>query len=510
MKTDDNNFFREVILRICGSLDIEKALWNCFLYVRKILPADELILAVYKQNKGVIEIVASANANGGLQRMEKIPVPLCLRERLERQDIYPRVRMVKNNGSDGIMKLIAEKFSWPQSSFIVGRLIVEDRFVGSLIVRTDGEDRYTKSHEKLWSLLNEPAAIALANSQRYLELKKLKELLADDKKYFQDELRRDFCGEIVGAGFGLKQVMEMVVKVAPSLSPVLLYGETGTGKEMIANAIHKLSPRNNGPMITVNCGAIPESLIDSELFGHEQGAFTGAISQKRGKFERANGGTIFLDEISELPLNAQVRLLRVLQEKEIERVGGTYPIKVDIRIISATNRDLAKMMEEGTFRDDLFYRISVFPIQIPPLRERRADIPAMVEHFMRKKTREIGLHFVPKLVPGTMEKLIEYDWPGNVRELSNAVERALIMYRCKELTFEDILGPLARKEERSVPIVQTLDSIEAAHIRRIMERAGGRVEGKKGAAALLGIKPGTLRHKMKKLNIPFGRSAKGN
>ncbi len=168
------------------------------------------------------------------------------------------------------------------------------------------------------------------------------------------------------------------------------------------------------------------------------------------------------------------------------------------------------MMEEGTFRDDLFYRISVFPIQIPPLRERRADIPAMVEHFMRKKTREIGLHFVPKLVPGTMEKLIEYDWPGNVRELSNAVERALIMYRCKELTFEDILGPLARKEERSVPIVQTLDSIEAAHIRRIMERAGGRVEGKKGAAALLGIKPGTLRHKMKKLNIPFGRSAKGN
>lgn len=248
MKTDDNNFFREVILRICGSLDIEKALWNCFLYVRKILPADELILAVYKQNKGVIEIVASANANGGLQRMEKIPVPLCLRERLKRQDIYPRVRMVKNNGSDGIMKLIAEKFSWPQSSFIVGRLIVEDRFVGSLIVRTDGEDRYTKSHEKLWSLLNEPAAIALANSQRYLELKKLKELLADDKKYFQDELRRDFCGEIVGAGFGLKQVMEMVVKVAPSLSPVLLYGETGTGKEMIANAIHKLSPRNNGPM----------------------------------------------------------------------------------------------------------------------------------------------------------------------------------------------------------------------------------------------------------------------
>jgi transcriptional regulator with GAF, ATPase, and Fis domain len=306
--------------------------------------------------------------------------------------------------------------------------------------------------------------------------------------------------------------MEQILKVSPLASPVLLSGETGTGKELIANAIHSFSPRHNGPLIKVNCGAIPETLIDSELFGHEKGAFTGAVAQQRGRFERADGGTIFLDEVSELPPNAQVRLLRVLQEKEIERVGGRHPIKIDVRIISATNKDLKKLVAEKLFRDDLFYRLCVFPIQIPPLRDRKIDIPGLVEYFMRKKAKEIGLHFIPKLLPGTMEALIEYGWPGNVRELINAVERAIIIHEGKPLSFEDIVGMPAHTDDqitlRPAVTTVTLREMEADHIRQALEKAGGKVEGEHGAATLLGMNPGTLRHRMRKLKIPFGRAAK--
>ena len=340
----------------------------------------------------------------------------------------------------------------------------------------------------------------------------LKELLADDSKYFQNELRRGFSEEIVGAEFGLQGVMEQILKVSPLSSPVLLFGETGTGKELVANAIHSFSPRHNGPLIKLNCGAIPETLIDSELFGHEKGAFTGAVAQQRGRFERAHGGTIFLDEVSELPLNAQVRLLRVLQEKEIERVGGRQHIKVDVRVVSATNKDLKKLVAEKAFRDDLFYRLCVFPIHIPPLRERKIDIPALVEFFLRKKAKEIGLHFIPKLLPGTIEALLEYDWPGNVRELSNAIERAIIIQGGKPLSSEDIIGIPAQLGDKtrheSAQENLTLRDMEADHIRSVMKKAGGRVEGEQGAAALLGMNPGTLRHRMRKLKIPFGRTAK--
>lgn len=499
-------------LRICGSLEIEKALWNSFVYVRDIIPADELILTVYDLDAGMLEVVASASEGGGAAASDKIPMPSHVRANLEEPLRFPRVRMLDDVYKDEIIAVVAQRYQWEDSSIIVGRLIIEEKFVGSLMVRAAGKGRYSESDAALWALINEPAAIALANSQRYGELMNLKELLADDSKYFQNELRRGFTEEIVGAEFGLKGVMEQVLKVSPLSSPVLLFGETGTGKELIANAIHGFSPRHNGPLIKVNCGAIPETLIDSELFGHEKGAFTGAIAQQRGRFERAGGGTIFLDEVSELPLNAQVRLLRVLQEKEIERVGGRQPVKVDVRIVSATNKDLKKLVEEKTFRDDLFYRLCVFPIHIPPLRERRMDIPGLIEYFMRKKAGEIGLHFIPKLLPGAMEALIEYNWPGNVRELSNAIERAIIIHEGKPLSHEDILGlPVHSADEVKLGPAEgnaTLKEVEGEHIRRALEKAGGRVEGRTGAAALLGINPGTLRHRMRKLKIPFGRKAK--
>lgn len=299
--------------------------------------------------------------------------------------------------------------------------------------------------------------------------------------------------------------MELVQRVAPLNSPVMLLGETGVGKEVIANAIHLSSDRHKGPFVKLNCGAIPEQLIDSELFGHEKGAFTGAIAQRKGRFERADGGTLFLDEIGDLPLEAQVRLLRVLQTKQFERVGGTATLSSDARIIAATHRDMEQLVREGKFREDLWYRIGVFPISIPPLRERRADIPALVNHFLKKKSLEMGIHHPPAIAPGAMQRLREYRWPGNVRELENVVERELILNRTGTLAFEGIesggsveASPLSAKP---VP----LDRAVETHIRRALEYTHGKVGGPDGAAELLKVNPSTLRHRMRRLGIEFGR-----
>ncbi len=341
--------------------------------------------------------------------------------------------------------------------------------------------------------------------------------LSDDKRHFPCEVQRNAGTEIVGADFGLKETMERVYRVAPLPSPVLLTGETGTGKEMLANAIHRLSSRSNGPFVAVNCGAIPESLIDSELFGHDKGAFTGALNERKGRFERADKGTIFLDEVGDLSPHAQVRLLRVLEQKEVERVGGSRLIKIDARIISATCKNLEKLVAEGVFRDDLYYRLSVFPIEIPPLRERKMDIPALVEHLIERKAHEIGLR-VPKLAPGSIDRLLRYEWPGNVREVANVVERALIQLGGQQfLFFDDAMPPLARVDQKrtaappanggreAVGRPVRLNEVRARHIARILEMTGGKIEGKNGAARLLGMHPSTLRNRIRKLKISPGR-----
>ena len=305
----------------------------------------------------------------------------------------------------------------------------------------------------------------------------------------------------------------MVRQVAPLDSPVLLMGETGTGKEIIANAIHLGSQRKNNPYITVNCGAIPENLVDSELFGHEKGAFTGAISRKRGRFERAHSGTIFLDEIGELPPAAQIRLLRVVQQHEIERVGGTESIPVDVRIISATHQNLPEMVSKGTFREDLWFRLNVFPIMIPPLRQRVEDIPALVNHFVEKKSRELKLSERPPLAQESLELLQEYHWPGNVRELENLVERALILNQItnnkSRLRFDPLsAAPVLQKNEiagKPDTTIRPLEEMIASHIQKALAQTDGKVEGEMGAARLLGLHPSTLRGRMKKLGIPYGR-----
>jgi len=280
---------------------------------------------------------------------------------------------------------------------------------------------------------------------------------------------------------------------------------------VIATAIHCLSRRSNEPFVNVNCGAIPDSLIDSELFGHEKGAFTGALSQKRGRFERANKGTIFLDEIGELPLHAQVRLLKVLQTKEIERVGGIKTIKLDIRIIAATNRNLEEMVRTNKFREDLWFRLNVFPIWISPLRDRKPDIPALLQHFISLKVRELKLTSIPTLSPGVIEPLMEYHWPGNVRELQNVVERDLILNPSGPLTF-DHMNPQLKKENSQLPKLSTnsdnLDEITIRHINNVLSKTNGKIHGPGGAADLLGVNPSTLRNRMNKLGIKFKKTKK--
>jgi transcriptional regulator with GAF, ATPase, and Fis domain len=302
----------------------------------------------------------------------------------------------------------------------------------------------------------------------------------------------------------------MIHQVAALDSPVLIMGETGTGKDVIANAIHYSSARSEGPFVSVNCGGIPDTLMDSELFGHEKGAFTGALSQKRGRFERAHNGTIFLDEIGELPLQAQTRLLRVLQTKEIERVGGVDTISLDIRIIAATNRDLETMVKNDEFREDLWFRLNVFPIYVPPLRERTVDIPALIQHFINQKAKELKLASIPTIAPGAIDSAMSYRWPGNVRELQNVIERALILNPQGPLAFEGLATHTPHAAASAdAPRLESynLDETIAHHISRVLQITNGRINGPDGAARLLGVNPSTLRNRMKKLHIDYGRKS---
>ena len=511
MNIDEKDFFRQVTLRICGSLEIEKALWQCLLYIRDFLPAGQMSLHIYHRDVGIVETVASATAEGFKAMTLNSQLSDETRKRIEKLGLI-RVRAIPRLGDDPVCSPVAEKFNALDLPAVVSDLVLEGKLLGVLAIFGNGRVPFTEEHLQLIGTINEPFAVALTNSLRYRELQKLRDLLADDNRYFQDELRRMVGEDVIGADFGLKPVMDLVRQVSPLDSPVLLLGETGSGKEVVANAIHKASFRRQAPFIKVNCGAIPPSLMDSELFGHEKGAFTGALSQKRGRIERAHTGTLFLDEIGELSLDAQVRLLRVLQEKEIERVGGSGPIAVDIRVIAATHRNLEKMMAGGAFREDLYFRLRVFPIPIPPLRSRMMDLPALVQHFIQKKAREMKRSPAPGLASGALERLMAYHWPGNVRELENAVERALILSRGEALVFDDIAPktekiPGDRIVPQSLPVPETLDlnAMNCRHIRRILDLCKGRVEGENGAAKRLNIHPSTLRKRMRKLGIPFGR-----
>ncbi len=374
---------------------------------------------------------------------------------------------------------------------------------------------FDDSHVPLVEALLEPFSVALENDRRLREMAAMQAAAEADKESLLKRLGRKKIDSdcIVGENSGLQHVMERVALVARNDAPVLILGETGTGKELIARMIHTQSPRANGPFLRVNCGAIPAELIDSQLFGHEKGAFTGAVEARQGWFERANGGTLLLDEAGELPLAVQVRLLRILQDGWMERVGGHEPMHVDVRIVAATHRDLAAMVTEGRFREDLWYRIAVFPIRLPPLRERPEDIPALARHFAERA----AVRFVLPEAPLTVEDirlLTSYAWPGNVRELGAVIDRAAILGNGKRLDVAGALGaserpPAAGRSESSPAApaassqVLSLDAAMKKHIESVLVVAHGRVEGRHGAAALLKINPHTLRARMRKLGIDW-------
>ncbi len=372
------------------------------------------------------------------------------------------------------------------------------------------------SHPDFLTAVQSVMEVAYKNDCLHHDSARTREALRADKEALLSRLGRNEINEIiVGETGGLREIMFMVQQVANTDAPVLILGETGSGKEVIARAIHERSSRRNGPVVRINCGAIPSELVDSELFGHEKGSFTGAVAARKGWFERADGGTLFLDEIGELPAAAQVRLLRVLQDGSLERVGGHQTIHVDVRIVAATHRDLGSMVAAGSFRQDLWYRLSVFPMRLPPLRERLEDLPALAHYFTERSGRRLGNHH---LVPTTydVERLKEYAWPGNVRELQSVIERAAILGGGKGLEVSLALGrgsasppppPSPQKVTNGLSpnrhTVPTLDEVVRTHIRHVLELCHGRIEGPHGAAQVLGINPHTLRARMRKLGIPW-------
>jgi transcriptional regulator with GAF, ATPase, and Fis domain len=515
MNVDENEFFRQVTLRICGSLNIEKALESCLFYMQRFIPLTEMILGIFEPDLNAARTIATVSIDSESEIGKIAPMPEVFREQsVANWAAMRRISTINRPESIPYHRGIYKKLGLDlNSSLMIMRLEIDESILGALALFTAGTDQYTDEHARLALLLHEPFAIAMANALKHREVFKLKEMLVDDNRYLHNQLRELSGTKIIGADSGLKPVMEKVRQVASLDSPVLLQGETGVGKDVIANAIHYSSPRKDGPFIKVNCGAIPEHLIDSELFGHEKGAFTGAIAQKRGRFERAHNGTVFLDEIGELPPQAQVRLLHVLQNKEIERVGGTKCIGVDIRIISATHRNLQQMVASQQFREDLWFRLNVFPIMIPPLRLRKEDIPSLVHYFIEKKTIELKLDMSPKLAPGAIETLQTYDWPGNVREVENVVERALIQNRDGFLSFDHHVTPQQANMALNNSLDQIaeflkLDEVTATHILKALKFANGKISGPGGAAELLGIIPNTLRKRMDKLGISFRRQKK--
>ena len=504
------DFFRSFTLRICGSLDIHKALRDAFAYLQDFVPVDVLGLGFNNFESACIEVVAHVARDGHsvpwVGGLQGIPITAAMVQYIQSLPTNrPMVRVFNQPGT--VPAPLRAGFPGMKThSVAFVRLEVDGHNLGAMLVSARGSGRFTDHHIALLDAIREPVALAMRNARQHTELKRLQERLSEDHQALRADVARAAGHTVVGADFGLRDVMDQIRKVARWDRPVLLLGETGTGKEVLAHALHTASQRSTGPMITLQCGAVPEALLDSELFGHERGAFTGAVARKRGRFERADGGTLFLDEIGELSLEAQVKLLRVLQERKFERVGGTETLSADVRIVAATHRDLEEMVKAGTFREDLWYRLAVLPIRIPPLRLRREDIPSLVRHFVGRLSRQMGLVGRPEVPARALDQLQAYDWPGNVRELQNIVERALILSGGGPLRFPALV---ARTEGSSAtaPVTEpdvrfaTLEEANRQHIQRALEHTDGQVAGAGGAAELLGLNASTLRARMRKLGV---------
>lgn len=503
---NENEFFRQAVLHLFSSLEVETALQRLLDYIKNHIPADGIVLGMFDPERNVGRILAAIFPDTLEKPPGRVSFPPPLWDWFNKKwKKKPETIFINDIKTQPPEMKKAISMVWPENtSHLHMDLELENQRLGVFTLFVKEKHQYNDSHVRLISLLHDPLTSAIGNVLKHREIQRLHDLLEDDNEYLSQRLLEMTGDTIIGADFGLSSVIEMVRKVAPMNSPVLLMGETGVGKEIIANAIHNASRKKGKPLITVNCGAIPVSLVDSELFGHEKGAFTGAVFQKRGLFERAHTGTIFLDEVGELPLAAQVRLLRVLQEKKIERLGGTTSVSVDVRVISATHRNLEQMVDKGSFREDLWYRLNVFPIIIPPLRQRPEDIPELVIHFIEKKSKELKIRTPLPFSPEYIKQLQQQVWPGNVRELENIIERALITGIPQNLLQKKMVNhpeSMASEMDKS-----SLDQVITKHIQWVLKKTNGTIEGKDGAAHWLGMHPSTLRARMKKLNILFGRS----
>jgi PAS domain S-box-containing protein len=487
------------------NVDIRKLLGAFSASIRQMVPHDVATMALYEEATGKLRVqflaadTAEANPNELLLDADASPSGQAFRTRrpviLNRMGRWPFApESLKHLAVMGM-----------QSGVWVP-LVHRERTLGALMVASRMEDAFSQHDAEVLGQVAEQVAMAVNNAIAYKQIAELRDRLAQEKHYLEEEINIEHrFDDIVGESTGLRNVLRQIETVAPTDATVLIEGETGTGKELLARAVHRLSPCSERTFIKLNCAAIPAGLLESELFGHEKGAFTGAIARKVGRLELAHEGTLFLDEVGEMPLELQPKLLRALQEREIERVGGTRPIPINVRLIAATNRDLAKMVAEKQFRSDLFYRLKVFPVFAPPLRDRAADIPVLVRHFVSRHARRMG-KTIETIPPEAMEAFTRWKWPGNIRELENFLERAVILSRGPVLyvPLSELEDSEEEEDDESAPVNPTLQAAERETILRALREAKGVIGGPGGAAERLALKRTTLNSKMKKLGIERG------
>jgi len=516
---------RKTEQRKCSLLEINNAIINnltqealftsAYEAIRHVVPFDRAAFLLYQPETKTLKLLSmDSDTESEFFRLGK---DYDLQETrisawvLEHQQAVMRGDLEKEQQSPGDRRLIAEGIQ----SYCVVPLVARGNSIGTFTVWSTAKHRYSEADAELLQEVANQVALAIANMKSYEEIAALKARLEKENVYLQEEIRTEHnFEEIVGNSPALLELLRQVDQVAPTDSSVLIYGETGTGKELIARAIHDRSTRKNRPLVKVNCSAISAGLVESELFGHVKGAFTGAFERRIGRFELADRGTLFLDEVGELPLETQVKLLRVLQEREFEPVGSNRSVHVDVRIIAATNRNLQESINSGSFRSDLYYRLNVVPLVVPPLRERQSDIPQLAMFFLSRYSRSLGKR-MQGISAGTTERLRRYSWPGNIRELQNVIERALILSHGPILELEtdliNVSGSEALRDTREVAEVaqptaltselKTLEEVERAHISAVLQQTRGVIEGANGAAKTLGMHPNTLRHRMEKLGI---------
>ncbi len=484
---------------IAANLELQALLRSIAQVLRQTLGCDFVVVSIPDFEAGQMSILAMdfPESRGAFREGARVPIEGSVVGAVFRSR---KRRLVTDlNDLDPIIRARVAAEGIAEGCFCP--LVHQDRALGVMSAGWRERGRFSEAIGETLDAVASQVAIALDNAMAYQKISELKDQLAQEKLYLEDEIRGEMnFTEIVGNSLALRRVLKQVETVAPTDSGVLIYGETGSGKELVARAIHDLSGRRAGTFVKLNCAAIPTGLLESELFGHERNAFTGAVAQRIGRFELANRGTIFLDEIGEIPLELQPKLLRVLQEREFERLGSSRTLRTDARLIAATNRDLGAMVEKQAFRADLYYRLNVFPVHVPPLRERAEDIPLLVRHFVQQFARQMnrGIDTIPA---ESMSALKRYPWPGNIRELQNLIERAVILSPGSVLRVpvEELKGRTAAAPEPETQ--KTLADADRAHILAVLKETDWVLAGANGAAARLGMNRSTLRFRMKKLGI---------